>query len=71
MFRILLRCIYELVGGTGRGWFRARVQVMRDVAAFPPDGGAVDDGVDRKMRLATFEPGSRVVGSAQGDGGHE
>src|SRR3954468_17075895 len=45
--------------------------MMHDVAAFPPDGGAVDDSVDCEVRLAALDPRRGVVSGAERHRCHE
>jgi len=40
---------------------------MDDVAALPPRGAYIDDGVDRKVALTAFEPRGAVVDSTKTD----
>jgi hypothetical protein len=39
---------------------------MSDVLLFPENGGDVDGGIDREMRLPSPEPGSGIVGAHDG-----
>src|SRR3954470_24657038 len=45
--------------------------MVHDVAAFPPDGGAVDDSVDCEVRLAALDPRRGVVSGAERHRRHE
>src|SRR3954466_4706536 len=45
--------------------------MVHDVAALPPDGGAVDDSVDCEVRLAALDPRRGVVSGAERHRRHE
>src|SRR4051812_21024015 len=45
--------------------------MVHDVAAFPPDRGAVDDGVDCQVSLAALDPRRGVVSGAERHRRHE
>src|SRR5438128_9125693 len=45
--------------------------MVYDMAAFPPDGGAVDDSVDCEVRLAALDPRRGVISGAERHRRHE
>ena len=66
---IISACLVAEIVLRRRFWLdrRAGRQVARDVAAFLPYSGGIDDRVDCEMGLPPLEPRSRVICRADGN----